>query len=54
VSGETTDGGDQGWKTDVLDRSKWRGTVEAVRVKEMEVRLCDDHCGGNKLFKTCY
>jgi len=32
VSGETTSAGDEGWKTEVLNGSKWRLIVEAVKV----------------------
>jgi hypothetical protein len=32
MSGETTNAGDEGWKTKVLNGSKWRAIVEAVKV----------------------
>jgi len=32
VLGETTNAGDEGWKTEVLNWSKWRAIVEAVKV----------------------
>jgi hypothetical protein len=32
MPGETINAGNEGWKTKVLDGSKWRAMVEAVKV----------------------